>query len=114
MRISDWSSDVCSSDLHQARLSPRFRAHSPPFPRDCVAEHAGSPPASPEHAADHAHVSGPRRRTRQGRDRREARSRSSRSRSEERRGGKEGVSTCRFRGSPYHKKKKTKKKEMKR
>src|SRR3546814_5389218 len=79
MRISDWSSDVCSSDLHQARLSPRFRAHSPPFPRDCVAEHAGSPPASPEHAADHAHVSGPRRRTRQGRDRREARSRSSRS-----------------------------------
>src|SRR3546814_9054535 len=23
MRISDWSSDVCSSDLHDARFSPR-------------------------------------------------------------------------------------------
>src|SRR3546814_2624499 len=44
MRISDWSSDVCSSDLHQAGASrcprrtvagiPRVQAGGRPFPGD--------------------------------------------------------------------------------
>src|SRR3546814_6678101 len=61
MRISDWSSDVCSSDLGS------------PIPRRCW--RTGSP--CPTH----------------------------RSRSEERSVGKECVSTCRSRRSPYHYKK---------
>src|SRR3546814_11472384 len=73
MRISDWSSDVCSSDLARGRRSAgraapirhwrrrRPRSRTPPF--------AGAA------AAD---------------------------RSEERRVGKECVSTCRSRWSPYH------------
>src|SRR3546814_5955630 len=68
MRISDWSSDVCSSDLHDAVEPPRL--------------------------------------ARRGRDSRSARiSRGRRPpppRSEERRVGKECVSTCRSRWSPYH------------
>src|SRR3546814_4262600 len=67
MRISDWSSDVCSSDLTARRarrkssveMPPRVRGHWPV-------------PSSPSR------------------------------RSEERRVGKECVSTCRSRWSPYH------------
>src|SRR3546814_4788705 len=63
MRISDWSSDVCSSDLNNRALT-RATRHAPPLRRpDCL---------------------------------RNAR------RSEERRVGKECVSTCRSRWSPYH------------
>src|SRR3546814_5469826 len=29
MRISDWSSDVCSSDLHIVRIRGRIRGHEP-------------------------------------------------------------------------------------
>src|SRR3546814_6913658 len=78
MRISDWSSDVCSSDL----LCP---VHGPERFRDFLqglcarAEFHGR--ARDPHA-DH-------------------RSRTVR-RSEERRVGKECVSTCRSRWSPYH------------
>src|SRR3546814_17171998 len=65
MRISDWSSDVCSSDLparlNASRLSQATRVRS----------------SQPRSAA----------------------------RSEERRVGKECVSTCRSRWSPYHSKK---------
>src|SRR3546814_4209412 len=76
MRISDWSSDVCSSDLHQAapkrpnshllhpNPSKSARSCDPRTPR--LAESVRSP------------------------------------RSEERRVGKECVSTCRSRWSPYH------------
>src|SRR3546814_12784533 len=73
MRISDWSSDVCSSDLPRSWSPPAAifrstpRRTSPPIP--CWARFS---PA-----------------TRTGR-------------SEERRVGKECVSTCRSRGSPYH------------
>src|SRR3546814_4186351 len=80
MRISDWSSDVCSSDL-----APQ-RAHEHQHDQDVQAQacedhanhrgddHGGAAP--PQHAA--------------------------RVRSEERRVGKECVSTCRSRWSPYH------------
>src|SRR3546814_5300692 len=80
MRISDWSSDVCSSDLpdqpvgeiggrrearrHGGAHRGRVRRHVPALARD----RAGERPA----------------------------------RSEERRVGKECVSTCRSRWSPYH------------
>src|SRR3546814_6930827 len=73
MRISDWSSDVCSSDL----CSHRFKAGSArPRPR-AVDEGGGGAPGGVERR--------PRRR-----------------RSEESRVGKECVSTCRFRWSQYH------------
>src|SRR3546814_1487852 len=72
MRISDWSSDVCSSDL------------SPVTPLPLSA----SALRSPSDAAP-AWRTAPRRHCRRGR-------------SEERRVGKECVSTCRSRWSPYH------------
>src|SRR3546814_8148074 len=69
MRISDWSSDVCSSDLRgpgpRSSGPDRPSTGSPSGPTGCP---AGTP----------------------------------RSRSEERRVGKECVSTCRSRWSPYH------------
>src|SRR3546814_9367460 len=69
MRISDWSSDVCSSDLEF--------------------EHLGI-----DH--DHLHLIGAKA-IEQGQDHRVEPDRS-----EERRVGKECVSTCRSRWSPYH------------
>src|SRR3546814_12707027 len=91
MRISDWSSDVCSSDL--CRTEPSL-AHPgslgvPPYP---WAEPSSSsawlvpPPSSHYTPAILALVAGRR--------------------SEERRVGKECVSTGRSRWSPYHSKKK--------
>src|SRR3546814_2326271 len=84
MRISDWSSDVCSSDLHVLRLvallgSPRqtlIFAHVPSIElslniRLRIQKYGTWRRCGP-------------------------------SRSEERRVGKECVSTCRSRWSPYH------------
>src|SRR3546814_6383667 len=74
MRISDWSSDVCSSDL-STRISVTI---------------AGSPTSSNSAAeANHGARQSPL-------------ARSISTRSEERRVGKECVSTCRSRWSPYH------------
>src|SRR3546814_9902770 len=67
MRISDWSSDVCSSDLPE-RLHHLLRQAARTHDLDL--------------ALDRRHVG--------------------RHRSEERRVGKECVSTCRSRWSPYH------------
>src|SRR3546814_6740575 len=69
MRISDWSSDVCSSDLSPCRCRRCCGGWRPAEPADRAWR--GSPP-------------------------------SCRGRSEERRVGKECVSTCRSRWSPYH------------
>src|SRR3546814_7210411 len=66
MRISDWSSDVCSSDLPTDFTQSRFRSTS----TACSTTGSGASPSL--------------------------------SRSEERRVGKECVSTCRSRWSPYH------------
>src|SRR3546814_14451023 len=96
MRISDWSSDVCSSDLIGVRHRPRRplhrRLHHPP-----LRPSGGRNPCRPT-GADVAdlhgrtaalHLSGG----------------TCEQRSEERRVGKECVSTCRSRWSPYHYKK---------
>src|SRR3546814_16006101 len=96
MRISDWSSDVCSSDLtcgcpacrHPARTRPlRCRPHG-------RRERPSSRPRSP--APDQQ---GPRQDARNGEPRQR--------RSEERRVGKECVSPCRSRWSTYPSKKTT-------
>src|SRR3546814_3889316 len=85
MRISDWSSDVCSSDLHYAMLYARndpnealaslwYHDHMVDFTATNV--YAGLSGM----AIFYDHID----------------------RSEERRVGKECVSTCRSRWSPYH------------
>src|SRR3546814_11535904 len=71
MRTSDWSTDVCSSDLSSTRCAAT--CGSVPTASTCTTRASRSP---------------------------------SRDRSEERRVGKECVSTCRSRWSPYHYKKK--------
>src|SRR3546814_7521393 len=83
MRISDWSSDVCSSDL------PDAGSHCGHLEADLV-----QLPVLPGRPAIHSAFADRGRRHRR------------RLRSEERRVGKECVSTCRSRWSPYHSKKK--------
>src|SRR3546814_8373317 len=87
MRISDWSSDVCSSDLSVIAGSLR---RYPPRPL-LIAAILTTPPAARQHFPDAVRKqSSPAGRS-FGLDR-----------SEERRVGKECVSTCRYRWSPYH------------
>src|SRR3546814_5720071 len=74
MRISDWSSDVCSSDLDGEARVDELREEGG-VEEDRLGVGDGHQRALPEHAA---------------------------TRSEERRVGKECVSTCRSRWSPYH------------
>src|SRR3546814_4185226 len=87
MRISDWSSDVCSSDLepvHEAQAQAEAdRAQNPPAASQAAPQAAATPKAAsaPKPAA---------------------KSTACADRSEERRVGKECVSTCRSRWSPYH------------
>src|SRR3546814_15642715 len=89
MRFIDWSSDGCSSDLHarpgiHRRRSPR----RPPHPIGGDGEGAGEP-ADGQGGNDPAEDG-------------VARQGAHHDRSEERRVGKECVSTCRSRWSPYH------------
>src|SRR3546814_9780365 len=79
MRISDWSSDVCSSDLPTSVPPDGDQAAAPPrAPTPAAVDHRSVPPPRPP-------IADPRV-----------------ERSEERRVGKECVSTCRSRWSPYH------------
>src|SRR3546814_14970014 len=111
MRISDWSSDVCSSDLGGSHLRALGRCRA-----------ACAPPFLPnEHAAD-AHPASasiwPTRFRALAQHRKKMHSHRVASQtgpdikrllsSDERRDGKECVSTCRSRWSPYNKKTKTK------
>src|SRR3546814_15019120 len=97
MRISDWSSDVCSSDLIFVRAGSQLvqvgLAVEPEFgDRLPILEfvHAGVDEAAAVREPVNAEPDpGDRRFDRFGR-------------SEERRVGKECVSTCRSRWSPYH------------
>src|SRR3546814_14477242 len=97
MRISDWSSDVCSSDLDGTRMDgipgrpsriEGCTAHTATRGRDCLrcdVRHLALCAALREEELPHLEAI---------------------RRSEERRVGKECVSTCRSRWSPYHSKKK--------
>src|SRR3546814_14326808 len=96
MRISDWSSDVCSSDLDPDVLETWFSAQLFPFStmgwpdKDLMAQRGFDrfvPSSVLVTGFDIIFFW---------------------VRSEERRVGKECVSTCRSRWSPYHSKKKTK------
>src|SRR3546814_12438247 len=106
MRISDWSSDVCSSDLLGPGKRIGRRLHIARLQRGdargvlrCHAPRIGRGPGIVAEAHRHARdsVAMPGEKAPRG------------LRSEERRVGKECVSTCRSRGSPYlYKKKKSK------
>src|SRR3546814_2430777 len=91
MRISDWSSDVCSSDLHCAVTFLDQSAHSQIAVQENVAD--GIFPATFEFVGRSVVFAIPQ--SSLGRMQ-------GRIRSEERRVGKECVSTCRSRWSPYH------------
>src|SRR3546814_15608935 len=107
MRISDWSSDVCSSDLlggarrildlgRQLRAQDR-RAHARRYQdRETEIQHRRLP--AEETAA--AYLDGGQRGELPRYSRNTAAT--ARTRTEERRVGKECVSTCRSRWSPYH------------
>src|SRR3546814_18280891 len=84
MRISDWSSDVCSADLPH-----------PPRAADGRRQKAAKQPHGEYAGLYDDRIYPPRRGAR-------LRDRTRRHRSEERRVGKECVSTCRSRWSPYH------------
>src|SRR3546814_20449740 len=105
MRISDWSSDVCSSDLYL----PFLLTCACQGPQSFLERGTGRTPA--QHslglAISHAPVfgiEGPRLRRQSGLfKRQEGRRRNiQQGRSEERRVGKECVSTCRSRWAPYN------------
>src|SRR3546814_13020914 len=98
MRISDWSSDVCSSDLTVVQLVSDDRPAAQAVPANGGGSRStivaggdafgGAVRAAPSGPSDIRETS------------MDAVARAV-SRSEERRVGKEGVSTCRFRWSPY-------------
>src|SRR3546814_13871024 len=101
MRISDWSSDVCSSDL--TRLVAHGTQHQVVVATDKAEVDATTIQVHPAHLHLHARAQGITN----------ARSFAAQflprfvkaevlTRSEERRVGKECVSTCRSRWSPYH------------
>src|SRR3546814_19404312 len=85
MRISDWSSDVCSSDLRSARFFRDSEFFS--LGVDLLACQLKLLPKAVHRESFRIPIGG------------------SNIRSEERRVGKECVSTCRSRWSPYHQKK---------
>src|SRR3546814_13502952 len=101
MRISDWSSDVCSSDLHSSFTKNRDRLLEGEIAAKFLRAVLAQPRVKRLISSDHFSVDGTlieawaslkSFRRKDGSDRR----------SEERRVGKEGVSSCRLRWSPYH------------
>src|SRR3546814_10976572 len=101
MRISDWSSDVCSSDLPtSARLQPFPEAFCPRGGggrAQIVEHHLGLALRRLGDEIDCLEVGGARQIWTDPQPREEGRPRS-----EERRVGKECVRTCRSRWAPYH------------
>src|SRR3546814_1863628 len=94
MRISDWSSDVCSSDLPGSADRAR-RPGGPPILQVYLTQ-ARALGVSPNRHFDERYYRAIHR------DVDRAVEAGGFWRSEERRVGKECVSTCRSRGSPYH------------
>src|SRR3546814_12983276 len=97
MRISDWSSDVCSSDL-LLRRRPDIRQAE----RDLAASTAEVGVATAELFPRFSLIGGIGLQARTLGDLHSSDSLRLQLRSEERRVGKECVSTCRYRWSPYH------------
>src|SRR3546814_17864833 len=103
MRISDWSSDVCSSDLRgreRPKAVPSYR-QPPRAPLEQVCGMVVFPDQALRTFIDGSILTMDGRRETPVREPSAARAK----RSEERRVGKECVSTCRSWWSPYHKKK---------
>src|SRR3546814_17441723 len=97
MRISDWSSDVCSSDLLMMRLERAAQAREDLLGvLQCRLDHVDLLEPAEQRAILFEMVAEllVRRRA-------DAADHAARQRSEERRVGKECVSTCRSRWSPY-------------
>src|SRR3546814_19402671 len=98
MRISDWSSDVCSSDLvvlSEEQLPVKNAGYTPCFRREAGSWGAHVRGLNRLHQFDKVeivHITTPA----------ESYNALEEMRSEERRVGKECVSTCRSRWSPYH------------
>src|SRR3546814_12276968 len=119
MRISDWSSDVCSSDLHGGRRPAALRRQVDDADAVIVAfDPAGRGIAGQLAEADTGqHDQRQHRRGHKtlaalhpvgdGEGEIESGNRQHGARSEERRVGKEWVRTCRSRWSPYHEKNKS-------
>src|SRR3546814_11844410 len=90
MRISDWSSDVCSSDLNPGPSG------------ELVIATASTDASTSSTPADGAQLANCSSRTRMRWPREPTSPTASSAKSEERRVGKEGVSTCRYAWSPSH------------
>src|SRR3546814_17755575 len=101
MRISDWSSDVCSSDLVLGEQADQSRE----VPQE-VEDQKGQRRTPPESADDPLQRNTPAVGLQQEIEALVQVAVEHMIRSEERRVGKEWVSTCRSRWSTYHKKKK--------
>src|SRR3546814_14152678 len=99
MRISDWSSDVCSSDPDKIEEAHGFDCRIETEKQRCALEQRHGDEAEALAPACAVERSGFIERGINRLDRREV---DQHARSEERRVGKECVSTCRSRGSPYH------------
>src|SRR3546814_17100731 len=114
MRISDWSSDVCSSDLRESLSHQKVPKIAAPTYKSwgellTFLGKENLPGSYPYTGGVY-----PYRRTGEDPIRMfagEGTPSPQRGRSEERRVGQEWVSTCRSRGSPLHKKKNNKKKQ---
>src|SRR3546814_15947650 len=105
MRISDWSSDVCSSDLHRGRVQRVPQAEDEGLALQLAQDRVHARVLDDDALVDDRHVAAEVLRflevVRRQDDRRAFRI----DRSAERRVGKELVSTFRSRWSPYHYKK---------
>src|SRR3546814_17831699 len=113
MRISDWSSDVCSSDLQN-----QHRNQSPDHFNQCIVRRLrrlgiGRPPITEDHPEEKHENENRNQGDERHKDAIMHPARIFAIRSEERRVGKECVSTCRYRGSPEHYKKKNNIKQYK-
>src|SRR3546814_9525751 len=102
LRISDWSSDVCSSDLADQQVAA-YLAKEHAMPKHGLVQVDGSAQLSGNAGDRIQQVCGTdHQATRLTHDEILMKHRLPARRSEERRVGKECVSTCRYRWSPYH------------
>src|SRR3546814_18247306 len=99
MRISDWSSDVCSSDLGDDTKHPRVHVEQQMAVKRPVTRSIGSQVEADLAAGQH--INGVLARIADGVAVHHL-EKMAMQRSEERRVGKEWVSTCRYRWSPSH------------